>query len=672
MKLPHKRTRLAALVVAALASCAALAQEKKPLNLGDITPGKVRVLDAGIVPDNRQSGTALLRYRLENAALHAQEVRCTLSLEGSGGARDYIRSAEVLATVGAGDAATVSIPLPPVGDNTIYNGCLLVADGAGRHVFSLNSFYTSCDDRNRYFSRGNHHHYRRAYHADDAFAPLYLSKSFSGENLAAFLEEAYRAYHAKCKPKPSNDYRLLPEPPSATGSASRSGPSLFKCGKSSEYIDPWPVDWRCFLPYSLVAVADRDFAEIATGGRDALARYVSAGGNILLAGDPVACRAFADEVFAGSLKILAKDSPVSESGGFPYGLGTVFIVPATDFSSFEAKDLPEATTSTLFLRMLYSQAVFTARYLDCLDTNPYFSLDIADHLAIPQGLFIGILIVFVLVAGPLMLWWLGRRNRRIWMLWLLPAVSFVFSVAIISGGILKEGVFPYEVRDALTLLSQGDGRAVTIGGVSVYSPIALSGGIDFDRGDDINLVEAAPVAMTLGGPTIRYAGSCIVPRTPSVFAVRRTDLLRERLEVVNVRDDAVEVVNALGAPLKELFLWDAQGRLFHGGKIASGAKATLKPADEVSAGLRARLGAVFALGDLANRCTSGDFNWGQMSDSVLPGPHRKPNFASVYAAEFDGACPFLEDVLGKRKAHRKDSGLVFGSFRGAGEVRHGN
>ena len=46
----------------------------------------------------------------------------------------------------------------------------------------------------------------------------------------------------------------------------------------------------------------------------------------------------------------------------------------------------------------------------------------------PVRLVIGVLTLFVLVAGPINLFVLNRKSRRAWFLWTLPAISLVLSL----------------------------------------------------------------------------------------------------------------------------------------------------------------------------------------------------------------------------------------------------
>ena len=626
--------------IAALAFLAAVSvtiAEPLRISSGGRTRGEVVVSSASILPEsNPMPATFLVRLRLRNTMSFEQDVTCiaTDAIDGKGRASTTVR-------LPPGGTAFVTLPLPPV---TVHVRTIKLRDSGGECIYDIGGGVFD------YYAGNSPYHYYDTVFIDDSCA--YLSKSVPYE---PFQEAFKTAYVEAQKPQKGNTWGTFT---TAFGSYHCARGGDMKCVKSSQVGDPWPTDWRAYLPYPLCIVADRDFPEIPEGAREALRRYVAAGGNLLLVGDRAECFKIRGELFADALTSLALTAPSEAGSPLHYGLGEAHVLPLADVSGLKVADLPVGAISEIADSIRDAKCVFKSAFLREPKTNPYFLIDISHRLHIPTGLFITVLLLFVILAGPVSMIVLARRNRRIWIIWVLPAISLVFTVVIVASMLMSEGVRPYSTRDAVTLLAQRDGRALTIGGVSVYAPFSLSGGLDFGRESDI-----APVVHTGGGPldygrTLHYGGSWVAPRSPSLFGIRRFDILRERVEVFE-SDDGVEIVNALGAPISRLTLWDSEGRVFSAESVPSGARVRLSQANEAPQKVIRRVTGVY--NSRYGKNLQEGYDWREPEKPSLGG-RGMPKFRSAYAAEIKGACPFLEDPLQGRSHHAEDSALVFGSF----------
>lgn len=607
------------------------------ISSGGRTPGGVEVSSASILPEsNPMAGTFLVRLRLRNTAAFEQDVTCIApnAINNKGTASSTMRLAP-------GGTAFVVLPLPPV---MIHVRSIRLRDSGGECNYDVGSSFFDFfgDDGSSYY-----------YHSaidDDSCA--YLSKSVPYE---AFEEAIKAAYEEAQKAQGGNSWGTFS---TKFGSYRCARGGDMKCVKSSQVADPWPTDWRAYLPYPLCVVADRDFPDIPEGAREALRRYVAAGGNLLLVGDRAECLKISGELFADALASLTLQSPLKTPLTLHYGLGEARVLQVTDIIGLKRADLPVEAVNELANAIRDAKCVFKASFLGKLETNPYFIIDISNRLHIPTGLFITVLLLFVILAGPVSMIVLARRNRRIWIIWVLPAISLVFTVVIVASMLMSEGIRPYSTRDAVTLLAQRDGRALTIGGVSVYAPFSLAGGLDFDRDSDI-----APVVHTGGGSldygrTLHYGGGWVAPRSPALFGVRRFDILRERVEVFE-SEDGVEIVNALGAPISRLTLWNSEGRVFAAESVPSGARVRLSQVNEAPQKVIRRVTGVY--NSRYGKNLQEGYDWREPEKPSF-GERGRPKFKSAYAAEIKGACPFLDDPLKGRKHHADDSAFVFGSY----------
>ncbi len=631
------KQKQALLFVAFVSVVSATLADMPRISSGGRTPGGVEVSSASILPENNpMAGTFLVRLRLRNTAAFEQDVTCIVpnAIDNKGTASSTMRLAP-------GGTAFATLPMPPV---DLHFQVLRIRDSSGECYFNNDrpfNFYSG--------DNGSYHRYSSSFE-DDSCA--YLSKSVPYE---AFQEAIKAKYEEAQKAQGGTSWGTFS---TKFGSYKCARGGDLKCVKSSQVAAPWPTDWRAYLPYPLCIVADRDFPDIPEGAREALRRYVAAGGNLLLVGDRAECLKIRGELFADALASLTLQSPLKTPLTLHYGLGEARVLQVADITNLKSADLPGEAVGELADAIRDAKCVFHSAFLRNLETNPYFVIDISHRLHIPTGLFITVLLLFVILAGPVSMIVLARRNRRIWIIWVLPAISLVFTLVIIASMLMSEGVRPFSTRDAVTLLAQRDGRALTIGGVSVYAPFALARGLDFDRDSDI-----APVVHTGGGSldygrTLHYGGGWVAPRSPALFGVRRFDILRERVEVFE-SEDGVEIVNALGAPISRLTLWNSEGRIFAAESVPSGARVRLFQTHEVPQKVMRRITGVY--NSRYGKNLQEGYDWREPEKPSL-GERGRPKFKSAYAAEIKGACPFLDDPLKGRKHHADDSALVFGSY----------
>ena len=411
------------------------------------------------------------------------------------------------------------------------------------------------------------------------YAPaLYVSRSLSAERLRDQLSKTAESLKAK----------------GGFGGGSSYGGSSFDptAARAGDFAEPWPGDWRAYSVFSGVFVAERDLPDLPAPAKAALRDYAAAGGAVFFVGAERVPAEFADAALTAlatpaansDAKLVSVPSAVppddsavrSPLDALRCGLGLFAAVPESVARPGSADDLPEDLGSFLLRHVLRAGSV--------LDNQN----EIVDHLAgtaaggaagavgrPPVGVFLLLLAAFAVLAGPVSLWILARKNRRIQILWVLPAVSAVFSVAILLSLLLREGVTPSASARCGVLLDQRAGRAVVFADHAFYSPLTL-GPVDLPADAAVDPRDSHKGGGPLhAGRTARYEG-WISPRTPGAFTDAAVRATRLRLDVrTNPATGAVEAVNAFGAPIDELYLLDGDGLLLAASGIAPGATAPL-------------------------------------------------------------------------------------------------
>lgn len=291
------------------------------------------------------------------------------------------------------------------------------------------------------------------------------------------------------------------------------------------------------------------------------------------------------------------------------------------------------------------------------DANRAFP--IVDGLAIPvRGLFI-VMLLFVVLIGPVNIYWLSRARRRIWLLWTVPLFSLFTCVLLVGYMLVTEGWHGHVRSDSVTVLDEASQRAATIGWQGYYCPTTPAGGLRFSLE-----TELTPHLNHGSGPM--YGGrhsyaidwtneqhlsdGWVVAKVPIHFMVRKNE---KRLERVNVRknnDGSLLVVNGLGADIKAIHLAGADGKIFTANDIRAGAEANLKPAEQQAVNKLTKLKEAF----------EGVGGWPASVDAMAehPAQYLRPG---CYLAVLDDS-PFLEQGLRHTQSRRLHS-VVFGIMK---------
>jgi len=376
-----------------------------------------------------------------------------------------------------------------------------------------------------------------------------------------------------------------------------------------------------------------------------LRAYAAAGGRVAFMGMAALPEGWTETAEAAPR--LFEDGAWREA---PLGFGAVRAVASTEFAGVSSNGIAR----------LYGDWCAAAEPLTEIHRSAESSLKeipVAGNLRIPVGRFLLILFAFAVLAGPGAVLYTSRKNRRIWLLALVPAVSLLFSAAILAAALFSEGITPSLRRQAVTLLDQPRRQAATLGAVGIYAPVSLRDGLHFDGGTEVTPLSAVSAGRIVCGRGQHYAEGWVTPRLPAFFNLRRSEARGERL-LVEAGAERVEVVNALGAPIRRLWLCDTDGRLYEARDLAPGEKRALETprprgAAPLSAAGRAR--------DYFGRGTPG-WEVNAWSDALLSqGTAADPPDPGTYVAVLDG-CPFLEDPLAYCRTKGSERSIVIGRY----------
>ena len=587
----------------------------------ETTPRGLVVNDLTLVPPaGWYAGSLLIRAEIHNPTASDQRVRIQYN-NGSPTSWAPLGKAFADLTVPAGGRSLCEIPLPRAAPSGA--SCLYAIDGSGKTV-TVTSHIQG-------YGHWNHH---------DLF---YASRSLSGETIRKQLGECAASLEMAGRYKTS--YHR----------------DSFECSvaRAGDFAEPWPGDWRAYSVFSAVFVAERDLPDLPAAARAALRDYAAAGGCVFFVGAEDVPAEFADAPFAALPRTKADAGPPPVPAR-RCGLGLFAALPAS-VGAPGSDETPSDDLGAFVLRHAIRAGLVLANaqeMSDLLAAGKGATPAGAGPARPPVGTFLLLLAAFSILAGPVALRVLARRNRRIHILWVLPAFSAVFSAAIVLSLVLREGVSPMLHVRCGVLLDQRAGRAVSFATDGFYPPLSLAA-VDLPADAAVSFGQRGGMSGDLSvGRTARYEG-WLRPRMAGSFnlcAVRATPL---RLDV---REDpatgGVQAVNAFGAPVEKLWLRDAAGTLRAAKDLAPGATADLAPAapDEAFEDLDAAKG-------LASHLSTALGFVGELpldADGLVraAAPDRR-----FYVAVLSGErSPFEPDPLPGRRARRTARTIGYGVY----------
>jgi hypothetical protein len=428
-------------------------------------------------------------------------------------------------------------------------------------------------------------------------------------------------------------------------------------------LSEWSTNWLGYTRFDGVVITADDLRAMPEGVLSALWRYLECGGSLLVIGfweAPQQWRmrleligAIETEVEAGTETQPEPQSPVrvtpSKNGLQTYyiGFGTLNVTGAVD-----PKQITPSQWRGIKLNWEGSRPDENY-YVSISDINREFT--VVDRIGVPvRGLF-ALMILFVIVIGPINLLWLARRGKKIWLLWTVPAISFMTCLAVSTFAFFGEGLSATARTESMVILDETSHRATTIGWMAFYSPVTPGEGLHFST--ETELMPRLPQAWGYGrggglGRTIDWSGDqhfafgWITARVPVFFKFRKSETRRERLTVRQAGNDSISIVNGLGADIRQLWWADDEGEIYTATNIPAGAESDLTMVNLKAEGNAHTLRDVFKESDWL-----GKFN------TIAVNP-RQSLTANCYLALMDSA-PFVEEGL-RRVKSRKAKTLVYG------------
>jgi hypothetical protein len=321
----------------------------------------------------------------------------------------------------------------------------------------------------------------------------------------------------------------------------------------------WSDQWVQYARFDGALFTPTDWGEMPPPVRAALLRWVSAGGAIIFFGLP------------DHLPQLRPANEITQFSAGHYGFGTiVFAGNAPDLTNPMAVSLRE-------LRAQWQRSPMVQQPLDQI--NGW--MPILDNNGAPVGAMFSLLVVFAVAGGPVSLYMLAKRDRRIWIFAAMPVLAIATAAIIVGALVFSEGWVRVQKGSSLTLLDETRGEATTIGWTGIYSTFAPNGTVRFETNSEVRPFFYPKDAVTDWSDGQRLVSGWIASRVPSQFALRKVEARRERVPI-RIENGTVYALNGLGVPIQDLGVATADGAMYRAQHVPAGKEVALTPMGHVS------------------------------------------------------------------------------------------
>ena len=333
--------------------------------------------------------------------------------------------------------------------------------------------------------------------------------------------------------------------------------------KSEWEIADWSDNWLAYTPFDMVVLHENDFGGMPPEVREALWRYTEAGGVMTIFG-------------RAPIPAQWKGQQVSTIGGvFRH---TVGFGECLEFDAMDAKTMSFEQVKQVGRSSRLTAAVWDG-FGNAAAANGGFP--VIENLSVPVGGITIIMLLFIVAVGPANIFLLARKNRRIWMLWTIPAISLVTCGVVFIYSLFSEGITPRIRMESVTLLDHTSKRATTLGRLAYYCPLTPSGGLQFNNESEIFPIVERGFGGRGTSKTIElskgqhFQSGWLQARMPAHFAIRKSESRRERVQIEKQADGSMAAVNGLGAKIEMLSFKDSNGTLWVATELDAGSKAVM-------------------------------------------------------------------------------------------------
>jgi hypothetical protein len=332
-----------------------------------------------------------------------------------------------------------------------------------------------------------------------------------------------------------------------------------------------PTNWLGYTSLRAVVIGPTEWEELANPQRSALLTWTASGGDLI--------------VVDGDIKTLVPAAEIEAMSGPDRLVARHFFgrVYGVSLQQLAATGLGDLLIATDFSREVYWALPANSAADWGRIEGRGFRLSIPGVEGVPARVYLGILLLFSLLIGPVNYWLLRRRKQQVLMVLTVPLISAAFIVLLAGYAVAGEGFRVQGRAVTFTLLDEISKQAVTRATVSLYAPgLTPSGGLRFGR--DVAVWPIGPEGSGVRGrteldltDTQHFSNGVLQARSPTNYEQISFRAARERL-TFNETDAGLSVTNGLDATILALVYRGGDSTYLLDGRVPKGSKQTLEKA----------------------------------------------------------------------------------------------
>jgi hypothetical protein len=332
-----------------------------------------------------------------------------------------------------------------------------------------------------------------------------------------------------------------------------------------------PSNWLGYTSLRAVVIGPIEWGQMSDGQKSALLTWTASGGDLIFVNGEI-------KTLVPSAKLQPGVNPDRMIARHLFG--RIHALNLTSLAPTGLSDLLLATETDRELHL--AMPANTAPDWGNIEGRG-FRLRIPGIQGVPARVYLGILILFSFLIGPVNYWLLRRRRQQVLVVLTAPLISAAFIVLLAGYAIAGEGFHVQGRAVTFTMLDQVNKQAATRATVSLYAAgMTPSAGLTFPR--DAAVYTIGPEGMGLRDrvdlnltDAQHYASGVLQARSPTNLEQVTARAARERL-TFSRGDAGMEVTNGLEASIVALLYRDGDTIYRLDGSVSSGGKHTLKAA----------------------------------------------------------------------------------------------
>lgn len=221
-----------------------------------------------------------------------------------------------------------------------------------------------------------------------------------------------------------------------------------------------------------------------------------------------------------------------------------------------------------------------------MDNAEFLEFLIPGIRSVPVMAFLIFISVFTFVIGPLNYFVLARKKKLNFLVVSIPALAIVTSVFLFIYSSMSHGFSVKSRVRSLTVIDQGNNKAVTTTRLALYAGMTPSDGLSFSPSTAVMPIrangEVFESARTDWTETQWLRSGWLRSRTRTQFLTRNVRPERGRLTVAAGTESELPVTNGFEWGIESLVVVDQDGKVWSGNDLAAGSGRSLKPIDDSS------------------------------------------------------------------------------------------